>query len=73
MAINQVFFGTEAATIVSYTSTTIVVLSPANKPGLYNLIIPSGSNGNALYTYISKFIFYYELLIKYVYLKVQIP
>ena len=44
---NQVLFGGEQASVVSYTSTEIVVISPAMNPGLYPLIIPCGTIGNA--------------------------
>ena len=43
----HVYFGNVSAIIVSYTSTQIVIMSPPMAPGLYNLIIPSSSLGNA--------------------------
>ena len=44
---SQVYFGTVQATTLSLTNTQIVVKSPSMAPGLYNLIIPTGSMGNA--------------------------
>ena len=47
VSIYSVFIGDEPAAVISYTSTQIVIKTPALAPGLYNLIIPCGPLGNA--------------------------
>jgi hypothetical protein len=42
-----VYFDTVVAKVQSYTATQIVVISPPMNPGTYDLIIPSGTIGNA--------------------------
>lgn len=46
--LSEVLIGSGSAKILSNNSSRIIIETPSNNPGVYDLIIPSGTLGNVL-------------------------